>query len=60
MIGFMVSMVASGHEDVLSSRDFGRERDELKEKYKALERENSEVGKELAELWKKIELGDLL
>lgn len=60
MIGFMVSVVAAGHEDVLSSRDFGREQDELKEKYEALERENSEVGKELVELWKKIELGDLL
>lgn len=51
-------MVVVTQDDVLGSRNLVRERDKLKEKREALERENSKVEEELVELQKKAELAD--
>lgn len=41
-------MADIGQDDVLGSGDLCRDRDELKDKYKALKQENFEVEKELS------------
>lgn len=43
----MVPMVVVGQDNLLSSGDLSRERDEIKEKCESLERGNSEAEKEL-------------
>lgn len=42
--------MATGHGDVLGSRELIRERDELREICEALEYKNSDAGKELVEI----------
>lgn len=57
-VGFMVSMVATGQDGMLGSKDFSRERDELEDECEALVRERSKVEEELVKLQKKAKLGD--
>lgn len=56
----MVSMVATGQDDMLGSEDFSRELEELEGECEALVRENSKVEEELVKLQKKAKLGDSL
>lgn len=56
----LVSIVATGQDDVLGSGDLSKEQGELKEKCETLEQQNYAAGNELAELWVKVEISNSL